>query len=153
MTRIKTTPEVKDKAGVLLANDMLIKSPNGRMFLKPEKANDDAFVQAVIKKQVEIVGGTTPTRNKVVPVGTKGATVTADNTEAFIKVPITELTDKDSYWTDDGLKEKNFVVDEKLLNAMTVTELKAWASKRNIKLASTKKTDIISEILEKTFGA
>jgi len=44
MTRIKTTPEVKDKAGVLLANDMLIKSPNGRMFLKPEKANDDAFV-------------------------------------------------------------------------------------------------------------
>ncbi len=148
MTRIKTTPEVKDKAGVLLANDMLIKSPNGRMFLKPEKANDDAFVQAVIKKQVEIVGGTTPTRNKVVPVGTKGAMVTADNSEAFIKVPITELTDKDSYWTDNGLKEKNFSVDEKMLNGMTVTELKAWASKRGIKLTATKKADIISEILE-----
>jgi len=148
MTRIKTTPEVKDKAGVLLANDMLIKSPNGRMFLKPEKANDDAFVQAVIKKQVEIVGGTTPTRNKVVPVGTKGAMVTADNSEAFIKVPITELTDKDTYWTDNGLKEKNFTVDEKMLNGMTVTELKVWASKRGIKLTATKKADIITEILE-----
>jgi len=148
MTRIKTTPEVKDKAGVLLANDMLIKSPNGRMFLKPEKANDDAFVQAVIKKQVEIVGGTTPTRNKVVPVGTEGAMVTADNSEAFIKVPITELTDKDRYWTDSGLKEKNFTVDEKMLNGMTVTELKVWASKRGIKLTATKKADIITEILE-----
>mgnify|MGYP001419335690 FL=1 len=148
MTRIKTTPEVKDKAGVLLANDMLIKSPNGRMFLKPEKANDDAFVQAVIKKQVEIVGGTTPTRNKVVPVGTEGAMVTADNSEAFIKVPITELTDKDSYWTDEGLKSKDFTVDEKFLNAMTVTELKAWATKRGIKLTATKKADMIKEILE-----
>ena len=148
MTRINTTPEVKDKAGVLLANDILVKSPNGRMFLKPEKANDDAFVQAVIKKQVEIVGGTTPTRNKVVPVGTEGAMVTADNSEAFIKVPITELTDKDSYWTDSGLKEKKFTVDEKMLNGMTVTELKAWASKRGIKLTATKKADIISEILE-----
>jgi len=148
MTRINTTPEVKDKAGILLANDMLIKSPNGRMFLKSEKANDDAFVQAVIKRQVEIVGGTTPTRNKVVPVGTEGAMVTADNSEAFIKVPITELTDKDSYWTDNGLKEKNFSVDEKMLNGMTVTELKAWASKRGIKLTATKKADIITEILE-----
>lgn len=148
MTRINTTPEVKDKAGILLANDMLIKSPNGRMFLKPEKANDDAFVQAVIKKQVEIVGGTTPTRNKVVPVGTEGAMVTADNSEAFIKVPITELTDKDSYWTDSGLKEKNFTVDEKMLNGMTVTELKVWATKRGIKLTATKKADIITEILE-----
>ena len=148
MTRINTTPEVKDKAGVLLANDILVKSPNGRMFLKPEKANDDAFVQAVIKKQVEIVGGTTPTRNKVVPVGTEGAMVTADNSEAFIKVPITELTDKDSYWTYNGLKEKNFTVDEKMLNGMTVTELKVWATKRGIKLTATKKADIITEILE-----
>ena len=148
MTRIKTTPEVKDKAGVLLANDMLIKSPNGRMFVKPEKMEDDAFVQAVIKKQIEIVGGTTPTRNKVVPVGTEGAMVTADNSEAFIKVPITELTDKDSYWTDEGLKSKDFTVDEKFLNAMTVTELKAWATKRGIKLTATKKADMIKEILE-----
>jgi hypothetical protein len=148
MTRINTTPEVKDKAGILLANDMLVKSPNGRMFLKPDKANDDAFVQAVIKKQVEIVGGTTPTRNKVVPVGTEGAMTTADNSEAFIKVPITELTDKDSYWTDEGLKSKEFTVDEKFLNAMTVTELKAWATKRGIKLTATKKADMIKEILE-----
>lgn len=148
MTRINTTPEVKDKAGILLANDMLVKSPNGRMFLKPEKANDDAFVQAVIKKQVEIVGGTTPTRNKVVPVGTEGALTTADNSEAFIKVPITELTNKDSYWTDEGLKSKDFTVDEKFLNAMTVTELKAWATKRGIKLTATKKADMIKEILE-----
>ena len=147
MTRINTTPEVKDKAGTLLANDILVKSPNGRMFLKPEKANDDAFVQAVIKKQVEIVGGATPTRNKVVPVGTEGAMTTADNSEAFIKVPITELTDKDSYWTDEGLKSKNFTVDEKFLNAMTVTELKAWATKRGIKLTATKKADMIKEIL------
>lgn len=148
MTRINTTPEVKDKAGVLLANDLLIKSPNGRMFVKPEKMEDDAFVQAVIKKQVEIVGGTTPTRNKVVHVGTEGALTTADNTEAFIKVPITELTDKDSYWTDEGLKSKDFTVDEKFLNAMTVTELKAWATKRGIKLTATKKADMIKEILE-----
>lgn len=147
MTRINTTPEVKDKAGILLANDMLIKSPNGRMFLKPEKANDDAFVQAVIKKQVEIIGGTTPTRNKVVPVGTEGAMTTADNSEAFIKVPITELTDKDSYWTDEGLKSKDFTVDEKFINAMTITELKAWATKRGIKLTATKKADFIKEIL------
>jgi len=145
MTRINTTPEVKDKAGVLLANDMLVKSPNGRMFLKPEKANDDAFVQAVIKKQVEIVGGTTPTRNKVVPVGTEGALTTADNTEAFIKVPITELTDKDSYWTD--LSSKNFEVTKEFLESMKVTELKAWATERGIKLKSTKRDDIINELL------
>lgn len=148
MTRINTTPEVKDKAGVLLANDLLIKSPNGRMFVKPEKMEDDAFVQAVIKKQVEIVGGTTPTRNKVVPVGTKGAMTTADNTEAFIKVPITELTDKDSYWTDEGLKSKDFTVDEKFLNSMTVTQLKAWATKRGIKLTETLKAKIIAQILD-----
>jgi len=148
MTRINTTPEVKDKKGVLLANDLLVKSPNGRMFLKPEKANDDAFVQAVIKKQVEIVGGTTPTRNKVVPVGTESAMTTADNSEAFIKVPITELTDKDSYWTDNGLKEKNFTVDEKFLNSMTVTQLKAWATKRGIKLTETLKAKIIEQILD-----
>ncbi|HPJ39806.1 MAG TPA: hypothetical protein PLT75_15290 [Spirochaetota bacterium] len=148
MTRINTTPEVKDKKGVLLANDLLVKSPNGRMFLKPEKANDDAFVQAVIKKQVEIVGGTTPTRNKVVPVGTEGAKVTADNSEAFIEVPITELTDKDSYWTNEGLKEKNFTVDEKFLNSMTVTQLKAWATKRGIKLTETLKAKIIEQILD-----
>lgn len=148
MTRINTTPEVKDKSGILLANDILIKSPNGRMFLKPEKANDDAFVQAVIKKQVEIVGGTTPTRNKVVPVGTEGAITTADNSEAFIKVPITELTDKDSYWTDEGLKSKEFTVDEKFLNAMTVTQLKTWAMARGIKLTETVKAKIINQILE-----
>lgn len=148
MTRINTTPEVKDKAGILLANDLLIKSPNGRMFVKPEKMEDDAFVQAVVKKQVEIVGGTTPTRNKVVPVGTEGALTTADNSEAFIKVPITELTDKDTYWTDEGLKSKDFVVDEKFLSAMTVTQLKAWASARGIKLTETVKAKIIIQILE-----
>lgn len=148
MTRIKTTSEVKDNGDKLSANDLLIKSPNGRMFVKPEKMEDDAFVQAVIKKQIEIVGGTTPTRNKVVPVGTKGAMVTADNSEAFIKVPITELTDKDSYWTDKGLMEKNFTVDEKFLSSMTVTQLKAWATKRGIKLTETLKAKIIAEILE-----
>ena len=148
MTRINTTPEVKDKKGVLLANDLLIKSPNGRMFLKPEKMSDDKFITSVIKKDVEIVGGTTPKVFKVVPVGTEGARVTADNSEAFIEVPITELTDKDSYWTDEGIKEKNFTVDEKFLNAMTVTELKAWATKRGIKLTATKKADMIKEILE-----
>ena len=147
MTRINTTPEVKDKKGVLLANDLLIKSPNGRMFLKPEKMSDDKFITSVIKKDVEIVGGTTPKVFKVVPVGTEGAMTTADNSEAFIKVPITELTDKDSYWTDEGLKSKEFTVDEKFLNAMTVTELKAWATKRGIKLTATKKADMIKEIL------
>ena len=153
MPRINQLSQISDKKGLMLANELELKSPNGKMFVKKEVMESDTFIQKVIKKDIEIINSAIPTRNKVVPVGTKGATVTADNTEAFIKVPITELTDKDSYWTDDGLKEKNFVVDEKLLNAMTVTELKAWASKRNIKLASTKKTDIISEILEKTFGA
>ena len=148
MTRINTTPEVKDKSGILLANDILIKSPNGRMFLKPEKMHESAFISSVIKKDVEIVGGTTPKVFKVVPVGTEGARVTADNSEAFIKVPITELTDKDSYWTDEGIKEKNFTVDEKFLNAMTVTQLKAWASARGIKITATKKSDIVNEILE-----
>ena len=147
MTRINTTPEVKDKSGILLANDILIKSPNGRMFVKPEKVDDDKFVQAVIKKQVEIVGGTTPTRNKVVPVGTEGAMTTADNSEAFIKVPITELTDKDSYWTD--LSSKNFEITEAFLESMTVSQLKAWATERGITLKATKKSDIISEILTK----
>lgn len=148
MTRINTTPEVKDKKGVLLANDLLVKSPNGRMFLKPEKMSDDKFITSVIKKDVEIVGGTTPKVFKVVPVGTEGAKVTADNSEAFIEVPITELTDKDSYWTNEGLKEKNFTVDEKFLNSMTVTQLKAWATKRGIKLTETLKAKIIEQILD-----
>ena len=148
MTRINTTPEVKDKKGVLLANDLLIKSPNGRMFLKPEKMSDDKFITSVIKKDVEIVGGTTPKVFKVVPVGTEGAKVTADNSEAFIEVPITELTDKDSYWTKEGISEKNFTVDEKFLNAMTVTQLKAWAMARGIKLTETVKAKIINQILE-----
>jgi len=142
-------PMVKiNKAGALNIEDLLVLTPNGKIYVKPEKINDDAFVQKVIKKDVEIINSAIPTRNKVVPVGTEGAMVTADNSEAFIKVPITELTDKDSYWTDNGLKEKNFTVDEKMLNGMTVTDLKAWASKRGIKLTATKKADIITEILE-----
>ena len=148
MTRINTTPEVKDKKGILLANDLLIKSPNGRMFLKPEKMHESAFISSVIKKDVEIVGGTCPKVHKVVPVGTEGAKVTADNSEAFLSVPITELTDKDSYWTDEGLKEKNFTVDEKFLNAMTVTQLKVWASARGIKVTETVKAKIIAQILD-----
>ena len=143
-------PMVKiNKAGALNIEDLLVLTPNGKIYVKPEKINDDAFVQKVIKKDVEIINSAIPTRNKVVPVGTEGAMVTADNSEAFIKVPITELTDKDSYWTDSGLKEKNFTVDEKMLNGMTVTELKVWASKRGIKLTATKKADMIKEILEK----
>lgn len=148
MPRINQLSQISDKKGLMLANELELKSPNGKMFVKKEVMESDAFIQKVIKKDVEIVGGTTPTRNKVVPVGTEGAMVTADNSEAFIKVPITELTDKDSYWTDNGLKEKNFTVDEKMLNGMTVTELKAWSSKRGIKLTATKKADIITEILE-----
>jgi len=142
-------PMVKiNKAGALIVEDLFVLTPNGKMFVKKEVMESDAFIQKVIKKDVEIINSAIPTRNKVVPVGTEGAMVTADNSEAFIKVPITELTDKDSYWTDSGLKEKNFTVDEKMLNGMTVTELKVWASKRGIKLTATKKADIISEILE-----
>jgi len=142
-------PMVKiNKAGALIVEDLFVLTPNGKMFVKKEVMESDAFIQKVIKKDVEIINSAIPTRNKVVPVGTEGAMVTADNSEAFIKVPITELTDKDSYWTDSGLKEKNFTVDEKMLNGMTVTELKVWASKRGIKLTATKKADIITEILE-----
>jgi len=142
-------PMVKiNKAGALIVEDLFVLTPNGKMFVKKEVMESDAFIQKVIKKDVEIINSAIPTRNKVVPVGTEGAMVTADNSEAFIKVPITELTDKDSYWTDSGLKEKNFTVDEKMLNGMTVTELKVWASKRGIKLTATKKADMIKEILE-----
>jgi hypothetical protein len=92
MVRINTTPEVKDKAGVLLANDMLIKSPNGRMFLKPEKMHDALFISAVIKKEVEIVGGTTP---KVWKESSKGTL--DENGKTYEEVEITKLTDKDKY--------------------------------------------------------
>lgn len=148
MPRINQLSQISDKKGLMLANELELKSPNGKMFVKKEVMASDAFIQKVIKKDVEIINSAIPTRNKVVPVGTEGAMVTADNSEAFIKVPITELTDKDSYWTDNGLKEKNFSVDEKMLNGMTVTELKVWATKRGIKLTATKKADIITEILE-----
>lgn len=148
MPRINQLSQISDKKGLMLANELELKSPNGKMFVKKEVMESDAFIQKVIKKDVEIINSAIPTRNKVVPAGTEGAMVTADNSEAFIKVPITELTDKDSYWTDNGLKEKNFSVDEKMLNGMTVTELKVWATKRGIKLTATKKADIITEILE-----
>ena len=148
MPRINQLSQISDKKGLMLANELELKSPNGKMFVKKEVMESDAFIQKVIKKDVEIINSAIPTRNKVVPVGTEGAMVTADNSEAFIKVPITELTDKDSYWTDNGLKEKDFTVDEKMLNGMTVTELKAWATKRGIKLTATKKADMIKEILE-----
>ncbi len=92
MTRINTTPEVKDNKGVLLANDMLIKSPNGRMFLKKEKIYDEKFIQAVIKKDVEIVGGTTP---KVWKESAKGTL--DENGKTYEQVDITKLTDKDKY--------------------------------------------------------
>jgi len=148
MPRINQLSQISDKKGLMLANELELKSPNGKMFVKKEVMESDAFIQKVIKKDVEIINSAIPTRNKVVPVGTEGAMVAADNSEAFIKVPITELTDKDSYWTDKGLMEKNFTVDEKFLSSMTVTQLKAWATKRGIKLTATKKADIITEILE-----
>ena len=148
MPRINQLSQISDEKGLMLANELELKSPNGKMFVKKEVMESDAFIQKVIKKDVTILNSAIPKRNKVVPVGTEGAMVTANNSEAFIKVPITELTDKDSYWTDNGLKEKNFSVDEKMLNGMTVTELKVWATKRGIKLTATKKADIITEILE-----
>lgn len=102
MTRINTTPEVKDKAGVLLANDMLVKSPNGRMFLKPEKIYDEKFIQAVIKKEVEIVGGTCP---KVWKESAKG---TLDkNGKTYEEVEITKLTDKDKYKKEITVKSED----------------------------------------------
>jgi hypothetical protein len=148
MPRINQLSQISDKKGLMLANELELKSPNGKMFVKKEVMESDAFIQKVIKKDVEIINSAIPTRNKVVPVGTEGAMVTADNSEAFIKVPITELTDKDSYWTDKGLMEKNFTVDEKFLSSMTVTQLKAWATKRGIKLTETVKAKIIAQIIE-----
>lgn len=142
-------PMVKiNKTGALVIDDLFVLTPNGKMYVKPEKVNDDTFIQKVIKKDVSIVNSAVPKRHKVVPVGTEGARVAADNSEAFLEVPITELTDKDSYWTDEGLKSKNFTVDEKFLNSMTVTQLKAWAVKRGIKLTETVKAKIIAQILE-----
>ena len=142
-------PMVKiNKTGALVIEDLFVLTPNGKIYVKPEKVNDDSFIQKVIKKDVTIINSAIPKRNKVVPVGTEGAKVTADNSEAFLSVPITELTDKDSYWTNEGLKEKNFTVDEKFLNGMTVTQLKAWASARGIKLTETVKAKIIAQILD-----
>ena len=101
MTRINTAPEVKDKANKLLANDMLIKSPNGRMFLKPEKMHDALFISAVIKKEVEIVGGTCP---KVWKESEKG--ILADDNKKYEQVDITKLTDKDKYKKDITVKSE-----------------------------------------------
>ena len=106
MTRIKTTPEVKDHAGILLANDMLVKSPNGRMFLKPEKMYDDTFISAVIKKDVEIVGGTTP---EVWVEDIKG-TVESEDGKKYSRKKITELTDKDKYAKEILFKQEKEVV-------------------------------------------
>ncbi len=99
MTRINTTPEVKDKVGILLANDMLIKSPNGRMFLKKEKIYDERFISAVIKKDVEIVGGTCP---KVWKESSTG--ILADDGKKYEQVDIAKLTDKDKYKKDITVK-------------------------------------------------
>jgi len=101
MTRINTTPEVKDKAGVLLANDILVKSPNGRMFLKKEKIYDEKFIQAVIKKDVEIVGGTTPRVWKESATG-----ILADDGKKYEQVDITKLTEKDKYKKDITVKSE-----------------------------------------------
>ena len=101
MVRINTTPEVKDNVGKLLANDMLIKSPNGRMFLKPEKMHDALFISAVIKKEVEIVGGTCP---KVWKESAKGTL--ADDGKKYEYVDITKLTDKDKYKKDITVKSE-----------------------------------------------
>lgn len=102
MTRINTTPEVKDKKGVLLANDMLIKSPNGRMFLKPEKMHESAFISSVIKKDVEIVGGTCPKVWKESANGTL-----ADDGKKYEYVEITKLTDKDKYKKEITVKSED----------------------------------------------
>ena len=99
MTRINTTPEVKDKAGVLLANDILVKSPNGRMFLKPEKMHDALFISSVIKKEVEIIGGTCP---KVWKESSTG--ILADDGKKYEQVDIAKLTDKDKYKKDITVK-------------------------------------------------
>jgi hypothetical protein len=101
MVRINTTPEVKDKAGILLANDMLIKSPNGRMFLKPEKMHDALFISAVIKKEVEIVGGTCPKVWKESATG-----ILADDGKKYEQVEITKLTNKDKYKKDITVKSE-----------------------------------------------
>lgn len=101
MTRINTTPEVKDKAGVLLANDILVKSPNGRMFLKPEKMHDALFISAVIKKEVEIVGGSCP---KVWKESSTG--ILADDGKKYEQVDITKLTDKNKYKKDITVKSE-----------------------------------------------
>jgi hypothetical protein len=133
MTRIKTTPEVKDHAGILLANDMLVKSPNGRMFLKPEKANDDTFVQAVIKKQVSIVGGTVPVVWKEVAPdsGIANALICSDNSKAFVRIPITELKDKEKYEKEIAGKY-DFDVTYEFLDKMVKADIATWASQRGI---------------------
>lgn len=142
MTRIKDCPEVTGK----LTNDMIwVKTANGRAFLKKGLEKSDEFMTAVIKKDIRIVSEHCPKVFKVVDLKTKGAKVTADNKEAFIEVRIDELTEKDSYWTD--LSSKNFEVAEEFLTAMTISQLKALATERGITLKSTKKSDIINELL------
>lgn len=60
MVRIKNTPQIKDKKGVILANDILVKAPNGKMFINESKMQDDAFLQSIVDGDVQIVGGKTP---------------------------------------------------------------------------------------------
>ena len=106
MTRIKNLPEIKDVGGVVGANDIQLKSPNGRMFLKPEKMHDDKFIQAVIKKDVEVVGGTTPE----VWVEDIRGTVESESGKKYSRKKITELTDKDKYAKEIQFKQVKEVV-------------------------------------------
>jgi hypothetical protein len=144
MTRLKDCPQIE---GNIPSDMVFVKTPNGKTFLRKGLETSDAFIDLAVKKKVKIIGDYCPKVHKEVSPKTQGAKVTADNKEAFIEVRIDELTEKDSYWTD--ISSKNFEISEEFMTAMTIAQLKAWATERGITLKATKKSDIISEILTK----
>lgn len=67
-------PMIKiNKTGALVIEDLFVLTPNGKIYVKPEKVNDDSFIQKVIKKDVTIINSAIPKRNKVIPVDIRGA--------------------------------------------------------------------------------
>jgi len=142
MTRLKDCPQIE---GNIPSDMVFVKAPNGKTFLRKGLETSDAFIDLAVKKKVKIIGDYCPKVYKEVSPKTAGAKVTADNKEGFVEIRIDELTEKDSYWTDLSLK--NFEISEEFLTAMTIAQLKTWATERGITLKSTKKSDIINELL------
>jgi len=145
MVRIKNVPEIKDVTNVLLANEILLKAPNGRMFVKESTANEESFFSKVIKGDVEIVGGKTP---KVYVEDAEGDITSLDG-KKYKYVEITELKGKSSpKYTK--IKPETTVTYE-FLDAMTIDAMKKWTlNNHGVKVPAnySKKDTIIKYILK-----